>query len=68
MAKTKWSWTQPCCSECWVGMTVKIGKHAAALANAFCCYCRADITGGSGYLVRVNPGSVPYPTMKREEE
>jgi hypothetical protein len=65
---SNWSWTQPCCAECWVALRVKIGLPAPLTLHAFCCYCRAEITDGKGYNIRINPGAVPYPTVKKDEE
>lgn len=63
------SWAQPVCSQCWVGMKVKIGRLAPSLKGAqFCCYCRDQIQAGEVYLQRINPNATPYPTLRKEEE
>lgn len=68
-SKTKYSWTQPCCAECWVGLELKTGRPAVESSPArFCCYCRSDIPAGKGYSLRVNPGNTPYPTTKKDED
>ncbi len=65
----KYSWTQPCCLICWQGLKLKIGKVNEQLTDdhVACCYCRVDIARGvTTYAIRINPGSVPYPTLKAE--
>ena len=70
-AKTKrppFAWRQPCCPECWVGLKLKTGRKDDSLANVFCCFCKQDINAGSAYLLRLNPGTVPYPTLRKDDE
>lgn len=71
-SKTKtrapFSWTQPCCAECWQGLKLKTGKPTKSSAVRFCCYCRSNIDAGKGYDLRVNPGNTPYPTQRKDED
>lgn len=62
------AWMQPVCTECWNGLKLKIGRLVPGHAKAFCCYCRADIPKGKVNIQRVNPGSTPYPTLRKQEE
>lgn len=61
------AWTQPCCSECWTGLKLKIGRPQGSDAQ-HCCFCRVFIGAGEIYHLRVNPGTVPYPTLRKEED
>lgn len=62
------SWTQPCCPECWVGLTLKTGRAQSDNSTAFCCFCRREIGRvETVYQLRVNPGTVPYPTVRKDE-
>lgn len=70
MVKSKpqaFSWTQPCCNDCWEGIKLKTGRQIDDINEALsCCYCKAEMVGG--YKVRVNPGTVPYPTIRKDED
>jgi hypothetical protein len=69
--KRRWSWKQPVCTECWTAIRVKVGRIEASwkLKHMFCCYCRKDIGQGvDTYAIRINPGTVPYPTVPRDED
>lgn len=66
--RAPFSWTQPCCAECWQGLVLKTGKPTKSSDARFCCYCRSDIEGGKGYDLRVNPGNTPYPTLRKDED
>ena len=66
--RAPFSWTQPCCPECWVGLKLKTGRPAPFLFPAFCCFCRTEIPEGKAHSIRLNPGTVPYPTIKKEED
>lgn len=65
--KPAFSWGQPVCAECWTSIKVKIGTKVNNRKQQFCCYCRAGISAGEAYLQRVNPGAVPYPTLRKED-
>jgi hypothetical protein len=66
-SRAPFSWTQPCCSECWVGLKLKTGRPTDDHGTPFfCCYCRQGLDGDMRYLIRVNPGAVPYPTLRKE--
>ncbi|AZS06638.1 hypothetical protein SEA_JACOREN57_62 [Mycobacterium phage JacoRen57] len=62
------SWAQPCCTECWNGLKLKTGRPGPPSdGTVFCCYCRAQIPEGGGvYTIRLNPGTVPYPTVRKD--
>lgn len=62
------SWTQPCCPECWVGLKLKTGRPTTRHLPYFCCFCRSDITTTMVNMIRVNPGTVPYPTLRKDED
>lgn len=62
------SWTQPVCPECWVGLKLKTGREAPFLVPSFCCFCRSDISEGKAYAIRINPGTVPYPTLRKDPD
>ena len=66
--KKVYSWTQPCCPECWNGLKLKTGRAHSDTGTAFCCFCRREIgRAETKYMLRINPGSVPYPTVEKEE-
>jgi len=67
---TAFSWTQPCCIECWNAIKLKTGRIHDKPGHYFCTYCRVqvDVPTSHVYMVRVNPGTVPYPTIKKEED
>ncbi|UOW93140.1 hypothetical protein SEA_NOSHOW_73 [Mycobacterium phage NoShow] len=65
------AWKQPVCTKCWVDIKLKTGNidKAAKMQHHFCCFCRADIMQGvDTYMIRLNPGTVPYPTVRKEED
>lgn len=58
------SWRQPICNTCWAARYP--GAHAVRVVSADlerCCFCGRDTR--SGIYVRVEPGTVPYPTTSR---
>lgn len=61
------AWTQPCCAECWVGLKLKTGRPQDRNGPAFCCFCRTEIKTEAVHTLRVNPGTVPYPTVRKDE-
>lgn len=61
------AWRQPVCTECWVGLKLKTGRLERSDAH-HCCFCREFIGAGEIYILRINPGTVPYPTIRKEEE
>lgn len=70
--KPPFSWTQPCCAECWVGLKLKTGMKVVVAGThdpftfpAFCCFCRVEVPRETAYSIRVNPGAVPYPTVRK---
>jgi hypothetical protein len=67
---SKFSWGQPVCPDCWNGMKVKIGRPDKTINSvAFCCHCKRQIGRVETiYIQRVNPNSVPYPTVKKTAE
>lgn len=65
------AWKQPVCTQCWVEIKLKTGRLDNELKHAthFCCFCRKDIPQGvDTYAIRLNPGTVPYPTLRKDEE
>ena len=60
------SWTQPCCEECWDGLKLKTGRLTPSI-HGTCCFCKNELDTDKRYTIRVNPGSVPYPTVEKEE-
>lgn len=72
--KTKrppFSWTQPCCPECWIGLVLKTGRPTNEGGVFFCCFCRTEASvdlGNTVYMLRVNPGTVPYPTLRKDDD
>lgn len=64
---TAFSWTQPCCEECWDGIKLKTGRLTPE-AEGTCCYCKNELDTDKRYHVRVNPGTVPYPTIRKDED
>lgn len=70
MVKSKpqaFSWTQPACEECYDAIKLKTG-HKKESDQQNCCYCREAIPGGQIPFIRVNPGTVPYPTIRKDED
>lgn len=67
-SKQAFSWTQPVCSGCWGNLKIKTGREAPDSTNELCCFCSTPIKPGHGFHIRVNPGSVPYPTIRKDEE
>ncbi|AGI12331.1 hypothetical protein FF47_59 [Mycobacterium phage FF47] len=64
----KFSWKQPVCNHCWDGLKLKVG-HPHVTPNARCCYCGRQIPSGEAqYIVQVNPGTVPYPSLERTKK
>lgn len=73
--KVSYAWVQPCCPRCWKGLVLKTGMkvipagiHDPFSFPALCCYCRAEMYREDAYSIRVNPGAVPYPTLKKDKE
>lgn len=67
--RAAFSWTQPVCVRCWVDLVLKTGRAADPDPVAFCCFCRDEIPAGNGrYDIRLNPGTVPYPTVRKDQE
>ena len=65
------SWAQPCCVDCWIRLKLKTGriKPDWKRRHLHCCFCRKDIPKlVDTYEIRINPGTVPYPTLRKEEE
>jgi hypothetical protein len=65
--ETAQSWQQPVCDECWGGLKLKTGREAPFLFPASCCFCNISVAEGKAYMIRVNPGSVPYPTLLKTD-
>lgn len=62
-----YSWTQPVCADCWGGLQLKTGRRTDDHSTAYtCCFCWQGLDGDDRYMIRVNPGSVPYPTIQKE--
>ena len=67
--KTKrksFSWSQPCCDECWDGLKLKTGRLTPSISG-ICCFCKNELDTDRRYTIRVNPGSVPYPSKEKDE-
>lgn len=67
-AKVDYAWGQPVCPTCWGNMTVKIGRTANNEESEQCCHCNGSIVPGEAHMQRVNPGSVPYPSILKGED
>lgn len=61
-----YSWTQPCCLGCWHERNGedRIPPRVVNPESEVCCYCGES--EASGIYVRVDPQSVPHPTMVKE--
>lgn len=67
--RAPFSWTQPVCVQCWVEIKLKTGRAADPGTVAFCCFCKTEIPAKDGrYNIRLNPGTVPYPTVRKDQE
>lgn len=64
-----YSWTQPVCSECWNGLKLKTGRPTLDHSTAYsCCFCKQELDGDDRYMIRINPGAVPYPTLVKGDD
>ncbi len=72
MVKSKpsaFSWTQPACDECFEAVKLKTGRRHKVDHPQVCCYCKAACPSTAEVAhVRVNPGTVPYPTIRKDED
>lgn len=68
--KVNYSWAQPTCTPCWNGLKLKTGRPTANSDGAVqCCHCNQQIPEGDAvYLLRINPGSVPYPSLTKDDD
>jgi hypothetical protein len=59
------SWTQPCCEECWVERNPdRLPTRLRLPQIEVCVYCGRE--NWSGIYVRVDPATVPHPTLEKE--
>lgn len=61
---TGYSWTQPCCPECWIAEHAH--RQPAALEAPeveVCVYCGQPTA--AGIYVRLDPAQASYPTLVR---
>jgi hypothetical protein len=63
----RYSWTQPCCSVCWVERNpgrepVRMNDWSRFLET--CVYCGSDTT--SGIYVRIDPAVASHPTLEKD--
>lgn len=67
--RPNYSWAQPVCQACWNGLQLKTGRPTAnSDGTAICCFCSAvSPEGDSIFLLRTNPGAVPYPSLIKDE-
>lgn len=68
----RYAWIQPVCNECWAGLKLKTGRQDTSneFIHSPCCFCNkvvSDISPDVYFLIRINPGTVPYPTVEKEE-
>ena len=71
MAKSKpsaFSWSQPVCDECHPKIKLKTGRVHPDFPKSTCCFCNQPMVAGDTYVIRLNPGTVPYPTIRKDEE
>jgi len=64
---TRLSWTQPACDSCWGQRNP--GRIATRVRGDYresevCCYCGRGTR--SGIYVRVDPTTVPHPTLEKD--
>lgn len=63
------AWRQPICVQCWVDLVLKTGQSVPPGNVEFCCFCRKEIAADDGrYHIRLNPGTVPYPTLRKDDD
>ena len=65
--RTAYSWTQPVCTPCWAGLVLRTGR-VERRDSSHCCFCREPISAGDIYMIRVNPGTVPYPSILKDTQ
>lgn len=63
----RYSWTQPSCDDCWQRRYP--GRQAVTIKQEMrdaetCCFCGEGHR--SGIYVRVDPETVPYPSIKKD--
>ena len=64
-SEPRWSWTQPCCVDCWNERNPRRPAHTmeADTETERCVYCgRWD---QSGIYVRTDPATAPYPSTRK---
>ena len=64
----RFSWTQPCCVDCWNERNPGRRAHTLNGEHGFqevCVYCGSPTR--SGIYVRVDPKEVPHPTHLKED-
>ncbi len=68
--RPNYSWAQPTCQTCWNGLKLKTGRPTANSDGAvICCFCNRDVAEGDRvFLLRTNPGVVPYPSVVKDED
>lgn len=65
MSEHRFSWSQPCCDDCWEQRNP--GRTACAVIDADkerCVYCNGETQ--SGIYVRIDPATAPYPTRRKD--
>jgi hypothetical protein len=63
----KYSWTQPCCDECWeaeVSPSINPRRLKIGRETEICVYC--GLWTQSGIYIRIDPDAALYPSLKKE--
>lgn len=58
------SWTQPCCDDCWTERHPDIGAHRFKVPMLeICVYCGEE--NHSGIYIRIDPAEAKFPTNEK---
>jgi hypothetical protein len=60
----RYSWTQPCCDDCWDrehphNLSPRLGRGDVEV----CVHCGK--TTASGIYIRIDPGTAPHPSLTK---
>ena len=61
-----WRWTQPVCQKCYVEIYSGKPSKMTGPIEEQCCYCGEQTQ--DGIYVRLDPYSVPHPTLLKEDD
>lgn len=62
--RAAWAWAQPVCESCWSRLYLKTGRaDPDNMTDTTCCFCSTGVGPGQSFLIRLNPGTVPYPSI-----